>query len=363
MKQVTVAVNIRLKAALEAGKSKYGRDEIVLYDEHVKLLSKAAKETLEAFPNSHTVGCRTESGHLVEVEVSAPSVEAVLQAIEAMAEKRQAAEKKRREEGEKIIRMALEKPVTDWITDSGERPYFTDKNGDITHERSGHSHGRPVMTSNGPKGIYLGESLREDERIVARMAGVRAGPLALAIATYEQRYAEWERYVKERAEILAAKQVLFAQRCREYVIRFVPDYERAARDGRNVNQVAKDTNQKAVVENLIRIGYQPMDAYDVEEHTRPNTHAYGVHDRVKLALDQRMTMELEHVQKGGEWGIIWYGVATRIVRADTCSESNCRKGFRTCVEVTLRYGDESEQTLYVYADTQEPHVHKAAEGE
>lgn len=153
----------------------------------------------------------------------------------------------------------------------------------------------------------------------------------------------------ERAEKTAAFEVV----CRAYVIDRVPEFRRAAQAAKDVSRPALKHAHGAIMMLLEENGLSVIASGSVygepEEHPLPHSHAYDIRDRV-ADIAPRV---LEHplVQE----------VALSIVRIDTCVESKCRSGLRSAVRVAVTWRSGDEVSVYVYADTEEPHEHDETE--
>lgn len=357
MDQIRIGVRVPLAAAVAAGRSEYGYASVALTDADVAQLSAGARALLRVWDGDDTrhrglVGVPGSTGSRIDdVEVVRADVATTIAAIEALYV---AAEAKRASElaaVEARIAQAIAAPDEEWIGAGRGRAYYVRESGDLSTSTSGRERGLPYVLDY-PSGVYLGEDDRRDPRVVAHRAAI---DLTARIAEHERVYAQWAAGVDAAKRESEENSAAWSAACREYAAQHVPDYARAAQDGCDMRSVATDRHTRDVRSLLQSYGHTLVEAYeDAEQHTRPHQRAYDVLDRVRALLDAADTVS----------GIgIVTGIDTQIVRADTCEWSRCRSGKRTCVEISIRYGDDTASEMYVYADAAPAHAHMHEEDE
>lgn len=156
-------------------------------------------------------------------------------------------------------------------------------------------------------------SLRDDPRVVAHRDAL-AG------------------YCREReAEDVAAAAARIAPAlaaARDYVVSHVPEFARAARDGKDVRGPAVRALGVEVRSWLAEAGLTVVDHYDVRDQDLPRTLAYERLDQARAAVSDR----------AGDHPLI-KAVECSIMRADLCSDRDDRN-WRTCVVVDVTTIDE-----------------------
>ena len=269
MDQIRIGVRVSLAAAVAAGRAEYGYGSVALSDADVAGLSPAARARLEAWATydvtseSTSESSRRRAGLVGvigagnrrpdEVDVECADVPATIAAIEAVAAKAAARETAEHEANEARIAQAVAASDDAWVRSEYRQEYYVQEDGSYATTRSGRWRGGPTLrTSSGPEGIYLHDSDYRDPRIQARMAAV---DLATRVEEHGRRYAEWLAGV-ERAEAEAkSRSAAWAAACRDYTIRWIPEYARAAREGRDVRRVARETSVASCVELLNSLDY------------------------------------------------------------------------------------------------------------
>jgi hypothetical protein len=363
--QIKIGVRVPLAAALAAGRAQYGYDSVTLTDADVASLSLDARGLLRAWEYSAS-GCREDNDRrcgLVgvsrgqwteEVEVTQADAPTVLGAIEAIAERVRVKAAREREESEAQIAKALAHPDDQWIARSGpsDTAYYIDA---TTREYSRDATGVQQCAPRANIPYYLSSEQKCDPRVVARLQHVETNVLPGLRAEHDRRRAEWIS-VRDAARIeREARTAAWQTACVQYVIRWVPEYAQAARDGCDVGGLARSTSVDTFTEMLHSHSLETVEAYGkVEAHPRPHQRAYEALETVRGLIGRAPDEDIAAASAG-----LVDEFSTRIVRADTCEEDDCSAGKRTCIEITLRYFDGNTQSVYVYADGALPHVHES----
>jgi hypothetical protein len=362
--QIRIGVKVPLAAAVAAGRAQYGYDSVTLTDAGVALLSANARALLHAWEGS-TGGSRENNDRrrgLVgirdgqwtsEVEVAQADVPTVLAAIEAIAERVRTKAARELEEYEAEVGKALAQPDSEWVTGGyANTAYYTDtRTGEYSRDATGVQHPAPLVAI--PVSCYLSSEQKRDPRVVARLQHVEANVLPDLRAEHDRRYAEWIAVRNAAGAERETREATWRSACAAYVLRWVPEYARAARDGCDVRGLARETSVAACTEMIRSLGLETVETYtDAEPHPRPHHRAYEALDRVTGLLNSTHGEDIAAASPG-----LVDRISTRIVRADTCEANGCKLGIRTCIEVTLHYIDDRTEEIYVYADGAPPHLH------
>jgi hypothetical protein len=347
MDTIKVAVYVPLAAALNAGRAQYGEGSVELSDADVTQLSAEARALLCVRPGAEGLvglGPRAKSVNVLAADVPSTLAAIETEAAQVVLERREEAASR-----EARIAKALAANDEDWIGGGDEDVYYI-YNSQLSTSQFGYRRGAPRVLDS-PESQYLTDVERADPRIVARRATIDLAPHREAHA---RRYAEWLALVERTEAERTVAMVRWHELCSAYVIRWCPEYARAAQDGKDVRKLAVRNSVEASVELLNSVGLETVASHgDVEDHPCPHQRAYVVLDRVRLAMDCTVSAGIELAATGG----IVTGVASRLVRVDTCPERGCTAGIRTCVELVLTYGDGSTEEIYVYADGAPRHPH------
>jgi hypothetical protein len=365
--QIRIGVKVPLAAAVAAGRSQYGYGSVTLADTDVASLSETARGMLREWDG--ITGPREDIDRrrgLVgiydgqwtrEVEVALADAPTVLAAIERAANAVQLKATRDHEESEARVEKALAAPDADWITSNGgtDTAYYTDALGAYSEDSTGLRHDRPSISLRGPSGYYLTDAERRDPRITARVQRLQGDVLAALLAAHDTHRTAWIA-VRDAAEAKReARSETWRRACVDYVIRWVPEYAQAARDGSDVRRLARDTSVASCTEMLNSHGLETVEVYgEVDPHPRPHQRAYDA-----LALVSRLMARAQSEEIAAASAGLVDSFATRIVRADTCDESSCTAGRRTCIEIQLGYIDGVVSCIYVYADSAPPHEHES----
>ncbi len=140
-----------------------------------------------------------------------------------------------------------------------------------------------------------------------------------------------------------------AARMRAYVIAHVPEYRRAAEEGRRVNAQAIAhawgviRSTLATHTELGGASAMRVEEFRVERLEAPKAFTYKTRDRIAEVL---ATLTLP-----------WKATPTvDIWRIDTCPETGCESGWRAAVRVTVSWLTEKEEWMYFWADPGPVHM-------
>jgi hypothetical protein len=346
MDKIRIAVRIPLAVAVSQCKASYGDDFVELTDSDLAGMSDAAREVVANAQQDRSSYGRVAlylSGSTARpLHVTDLNVTSTLAAIEAMAAARVLEIEKAKAEIEARIEASLAAPLEDWI-----HPGF-----------SGPCGSEPSLLQS-PGRCYLNNDDCRDPRIVARLEQVTSEALPVRIAEWRKANEEEAAARKVKETEAQARAEAFKAACSRYVIELVPEYTRAAREGHNVNSVAKKDAVAQLHRRLVNGGKYVgddgelhglllVDSYTApKEHDRPSQTAYYVFDAV-VATVSDSPFAADFVK----------GIATRIVRIDTCEVSDCTAGLRTAIEASLYFNDGTEEKIYVYADSASLHTHE-----
>jgi predicted acylesterase/phospholipase RssA len=164
-------------------------------------------------------------------------------------------------------------------------------------------------------------------------------PPSYSNARLKAREAELESYMAELQadleEITAAQDAAWLKACCAYVEANVPEYARAAREGRDVSRQARDAFAAQVAARLAEHGFTVLDTYCLRSQDVPTTHAYEVLDEVRSVLKDLPALPAT--------------ITTEIQRGDT-EFSKGSETWRTIVEVTIAYPDDTSDAVSVLAE-------------
>lgn len=311
--------------ALAAGVNKFGRFTVRPTEEEFAALTEDQRRVLSKYlvAASKVEKISEWYQNVVVLDTVSGTWSDVMRVIDAMIAKEAANAAKEREIMERATEAALASPIEGWVRDS-----YRESRAEIPYDY------RFASTS--------------DPRIVAKLAQARQ--IAEARNAEAAALAEQTRIRDEAASAAReAAQQAYRELCRQYVIEHVSEYQRAARDGRDVTRPAERHACSVIESALEGVGALVQPYATVREASTPDDNAYAAMDEVQLAL----AIPPQIVRSA----------ATRLVRVDTCPASTCKAGHRTCVEVICTWGDETTTTHYVYADSKGPHDHDDSESD
>jgi len=165
-------------------------------------------------------------------------------------------------------------------------------------------------------------TIRDDLRVKARCA---------ELAAYCKEREEADRAADRAAYELARVPWLAA--CRDYVIAHVPEFARAARDGKDVSGPAVKALRAEIVGWLDAAGLETVEYYQSREQATPRTLAYERLDATRAAISDR----------AGNHPLI-KKITTEIERVDICEDIHT---WRTAVRIwiELANGESPPETL------------------
>lgn len=202
-------------------------------------------------------------------------------------------------------------------------------------------------------GGNLDEQARSDARIVARFAEAQAHLDSVVLPAYHAQRAESERKREaDRAESERKREAVVTL-VRAYVLAHVPEYARAASEGRDVTAIGLRAASEQI-EAALRAAIDTVSACDSRLRKVPTTYAYGVRDRVAARVAATMdALPAELRALAPEHSI-------EIVSADLCDLRRCIDS-RTCIEVMVNMiGTEPDPCVYALAEAVVvAHVHEA----
>jgi len=327
MEKTVVHVFVPQSAALAQGKSSYGEATVVLDDNQVAQLSQGAREVV-----------LTLNKLIKRLTVDVADAPHVVEALELEAQKRAEAARAETEKLEADVARALSCPDDEWLNTNGY-----------------HGDGAPYVMEL-PSGVYLYGAAKADARIDARREQLTRDVLPRRRAAWEQKQREGkERREREQAQKEADKRRV-DELARRYVMAAVPEYARSAKEGLDVTTIAR----KAQIEGLARLVAEATGAPlvnsvygETNEHKRPRQQAWDIHDAAK-----RFAADWLETQRRAEAITLVSELEVSIVRADTCPESGCSSGWRTCVDMVVSWIGGRSEHVYLYADHANNHVHE-----
>jgi hypothetical protein len=320
METIKVSVEISKSVALAEGKTQYGATTVVPNEADLQALTPDSRAVLADY---------LDGGRKLTLPHATADWAGVLEAVNDILVRREA-----------WVQGVLATPDEKWLEYNDIRiPYVAADYGD-RNERDPRIHAR--LEALKPVAAKRQADRREQDIVEALAQGHRH---TIRCFHHDPRAAAWlaQDDAREAAEKekMAKRAEEYARICRDYVIAYVPEFSRAARDGKDMTARAAKHAEESLKERLGTIAtYRGR-----QEHTSPPNHAYDVMDRVG---EQLTSVELP--------GPIASTKLT-IVRVDTCDEPDCKAGKRTCVEVELTWRDGDETVMYVLADPAGPHVH------
>lgn len=292
MRTIQVLCNVPLAVAVNAGRARYGIAAVALTDEDIAALSNGARALLANAYEQTQVDCKglavkSLNNCFDAVDVDAATPEAARVALEVLATRREEKAKTEAAKHEDDVRKALAAPDEAWV--------YTSSCND-----------RPPALADGDYadigGVFF-KDIRGDERIQARMRDIKERVLPPLVEAWRVKKAEGEALAAAALAKEAEAKATWAAKVRAYVIACVPNYKRAAEDGRDVTRVGEKAAAEVLDDwisapfndGIVRAGSEGRDLITLivewdgrEKREVPSSYAYAVLDVLKAVVAEKV---------------------------------------------------------------------------
>lgn len=199
MKRLMIATNLTTATAVRLGLAEAGDGAYPLAEVLPLLAPETRAWVADAITKDEPAKLLTYGhsyGQTVTLD-AAPSAESVARGIEALRAKSERGRAEEEADRETRIAAALAAPPEEWMGEAHDSGYWT-ADGEPFHRR-------PVVDPQ-PRGLYLEDAVRHDQRIVAHRARLQAEVLPALVAEWEAKTAAYDREQEAKAAAAAEQE-------------------------------------------------------------------------------------------------------------------------------------------------------------